>query len=111
MLVRDLGEGLLTSCPELTMLARRVSEFASLLNGHRGEDLDAWMTAVGADDLPALHGFVHGLRMDLPAVVAGLALPYSNGPIEGANTKVKLLKRQMYGRAGFALLRQRILLA
>jgi len=48
---------------------------------------------------------------DLPAVVAGLALPYSNGPIEGADTKVKFLKRQMYGRAGFALLRQRILLA
>ncbi len=49
--------------------------------------------------------------MDLPAVVAALTLPYSNGPIEGASTKVKLLKRQMYGRAGFALLRQRILLA
>jgi transposase len=42
--------------------------------------------------------------------VAGLTLPYSNGPMEGANTKVKFLKRQMYGRAGFPLLRQRILL-
>ncbi|WP_157743213.1 transposase [Micromonospora coriariae] len=49
--------------------------------------------------------------MDLPAVAAGLTLPYSNGLIEGANTKVKLLKRQMCGRAGSALLRQRILLA
>lgn len=49
--------------------------------------------------------------MDLPAVAAGLTLPYSNGPIEGANTKVKLLKWQMCGRAGFALLRQRVLLA
>jgi len=48
---------------------------------------------------------------DLPAVVAGLTLPYGNGPMEGANTKVKFLKRQMYGRAGFPLLRQRILLA
>jgi hypothetical protein len=56
--------------------------------------------------LTALHGFVHGLRKDLPAVIAGLTLPYSNGPIEGANTKVKFLKRQMYGRAGFSLLRQ-----
>jgi transposase len=43
--------------------------------------------------------------------VAGLTLSYSNGPMEGANTKVKFLKRQMYGRAGFPLLRQRILLA
>jgi hypothetical protein len=56
--------------------------------------------------LTALHGFVHGLRKDLPAVIAGLTLPYSDGPIEGANTKVKFLKRQMYGRAGFSLLRQ-----
>jgi transposase len=88
-----------------------VREFAGLLTGRRGQDLDAWMTAVDADDLPALHAFVHGLRTDLPAVVAGLTLPHSNGPIEGANTKVKLLKRQMYGRAGVALLRQRILLA
>ena len=57
-----------------------------------------------------LHAFLRGLRKDLRAVLAGLTLPYSNGSIEGANLKVKLLKRQMYGRAGFPLLRQRILL-
>jgi hypothetical protein len=99
---------LLTACAHLTTLAERVKQFAGLLTERRGHDLDAWMNTADADDLPALHGFVHGLRMDLPAVVAGLTLPYSNGPIEGANTKVKFLKRQMYGRAGFALLRQRI---
>ena len=43
-------------------------------------------------------------------MVAGLSLPHSNGPIEGTNTTFELLKRQMYGRAGFALLRHRILL-
>jgi transposase len=102
---------LLTRCAQMDVLAKRVKQFAGLLTGRRGGDLDAWMTTVDGDDLPALHSFVHGLRMDLDAVVAGLTLPYSNGPIEGANTKVKFLKRQMYGRAGFALLRQRILLA
>ena len=107
---QHLGD-LLASCAHLTVLAARVKQFANLLTGRRGADLDTWMTCVDADDLPALHGFVHGLRRDLPAVVAGLTLPYSNGPIEGANTKVKFLKRQMYGRASFALLRQRILLA
>jgi transposase len=44
-------------------------------------------------------------------VVAGLTLPYSNGPAEGVNNKVRMLKRQMFGRAGFPLLRKRILLA
>ena len=65
---------------------------------------------VEVSELPALHAYVRGLRKDLDAVVAGLSLPYSNGPIEGTNTKFKLLKRQMYGRAGFDL-RQRILLS
>nr|WP_221383386.1 transposase [Actinoplanes polyasparticus] len=101
---------LLDACPHVTVLAARISAFADLLTTRRSRDLDAGITGVDSDDLPALQCFVHGLRMDLPAVTAGLTLPYSNGPIEGANTKVKLLNR-MYGRAGFALLRQRILLA
>ncbi len=69
------------------------------------------MNAVETSDLPALPSFVRELRKDLPAVVAGLSLPHSNGPIEGANTRVKLLKRQTYGRVDFPLLRQPILLS
>jgi transposase len=66
---------------------------------------------VHADDLPALHGFIQGVEKDRTAVQSGLDLPYSNGATEGVNNKTKLLKRQTYGRAGFALLRQRILLS
>ena len=101
-------DDLLAACPYLTILTEHVRAFADLLTTRRGNNLEDWMSAVEASDLPALHAFVRGLRKDLPAVIAGLSLPYSNGPIEGTNTKVKLLKRQMYGRAGFALLRQRI---
>jgi hypothetical protein len=101
-------EELLAACPPLTVLAEHVRAFADLLTTRCGANLEAWMTAVESSDLPALHAFVRGLRKDLDA---GLSLPYSNGPIEGTNTKFKLLKRQMYGRAGFALLRQRILLS
>ena len=102
---------LLAACPPLTVLAEHVRAFADRLTTRRGADLEDWMSAVEDSDLPALHAFVRGLRKDHDAVVAGLSLPYSNGPIEGTNTKFKLLKRQMYGRAGFALLRQRILLS
>ena len=98
-------DDLLVSCPSLAILVEHVHRFADLLINRRGADLEDWMTAVEASDLPALHAFVRGLRKDLDPVVAGLSLPYSNGPIEGTNTKFKLLKRQMYGRAGFALLR------
>ncbi|MGS2615478.1 hypothetical protein ACVCAH_13285 [Micromonospora sp. LZ34] len=70
-------------CPQLTALARRVREFAVLHTGRLGHDLDAWMTAVETERLFALHALA---RKDLPAVVAGLTLPYSNGPIVGART-------------------------
>lgn len=86
-------------------------EFAVILTQRRGHDLDDWISTARADDLPVLHSFALGVEKDKQAVIAGLTLPYSNGPMEGTNTKVKLLKRQMYGRAGFALLRQRILLS
>ena len=104
-------QDLLAACPHQTTLAEHVRAFAELLTTRRGADLEDWMSAVEASELPARHAFVRGLRKDQAAVVAGLSMPYSNGPIEGANTKVKLLKRQMYGRAGFPLLRQRILLS
>ncbi|MDU0294836.1 ISL3 family transposase [Saccharothrix longispora] len=103
-------DDLITSCPPVTKLAQRIREFAAILTRRQGQGLDAWIEAVLADDLPALHRFVHGLRKDHDAVVAGLTLPHSNGPTEGVVNKIKLLKRQTYGRASFALLRKRILL-
>jgi len=74
-----------------------------------GDRLPDWMDRVREDNLPALHSFVNGLRQDLGAVTAGLTLPWSNGPTEGTVNKIKLLKRMMFGRAGFPLLRKRIL--
>jgi transposase len=55
--------------------------------------------------------FAAGLRKDLPAVKANLEEPWSNGPVEGFVHKLKLLKRQGYGRAGFDLLKARMLAA
>ena len=52
--------------------------------------------------------FARGLQDDLRAITAGLTLDWSNGPVEGQVTRLKLLKRQGYGRTGFPLLRQRI---
>ncbi|MER5689800.1 ISL3 family transposase, partial [Streptomyces sp. NPDC002205] len=60
--------------------------------------------------LPYLHGFVNGLELDRSADDAGLTLPHHNGRTEGVNTRTKRIMRQIHGRAGFALLRHRILL-
>lgn len=102
---------ILARCPELDRTAEHVRGFAELMNDRRGRDLGQWIEQVQADDLPVLHGFVNGLGQDLDAVVAGLSLRYSSGAVEGHNNTIKMLKRQMFGRADFDLLRKRVLLA
>jgi len=72
--------------------------------------LEDWLTAVEASDLPELRSFANGIRRDQQAVTAGLALPYSSAAMEGNVNKIKMIKRQMYGRASFALLRKRVIL-
>lgn len=64
-----------------------------------------------ADDQPDLHSFIAGLRRDHDAVLNGLTLPYSSGVIEGHVNRIKMIKRQMYGRANLDLLRKRVLLS
>jgi transposase len=61
--------------------------------------------------VPAVETFAAGLEQDGAAVRAALTTPWSNGQTEGRITRLKLLKRQMYGRAGLDLLRRRMLLA
>jgi transposase len=66
---------------------------------------------VHTDGAPALRSFATGLDRDLDAVTAGLTLSHSSGPVEGAVNRIKMIKRQMFGRANFDLLRKRVLLA
>ncbi|MFI6598678.1 ISL3 family transposase [Nonomuraea sp. NPDC050536] len=108
-----LLDDLTAACPEMIDLAQLVRGFADLLRPREGnaDRLDAWITAARAADLPHLHAFVRGLDQDRDAVYAAVTLPFHNGGTEGVNTKTKRIMRQMHGRAGFALLRHRILLA
>jgi transposase len=102
---------ILGRCPELSALAGHVTEFAKILTGLHGTRLAAWLDDV--DTGPArteLRSFTKGIRQDYQAVRNGLTLHWNSGRVEGLNTRTKLIKRQMYGRAGFPLLRKRILL-
>ena len=93
------------SCPHLDALAGHIRTFAEMMTRRQGLlALDDWLTAVEADDQPQLHSFANGIRRDQQAVTAGLALPYSSAAMEGNVNKIKMIKRQMYGRAGFVLL-------
>ncbi|MEW5630557.1 transposase [Streptomyces hydrogenans] len=70
-----------------------------------------WLDAVRQDDLPSLHTLAAGIGRDRDAVIAGLTQPWSSGAVEGHVNRIKMLKRQMDGRAGFSLPRKRLLLA
>jgi len=108
----DLLAKLMATCPEMTQPAAGIRDFAPPLTPH-ADNVDAltrWMAQARTADLPHLHAFTRGLERDIDAVIAGLTLPYSNGPTEGVNTKTKRIARQMHGRAGFTPLRHRILL-
>jgi transposase len=103
---------LTAACPEMTSLASLIRSFAALLSPDPANQakLSEWARAARACDLPHLHSFTRGLDLDKQAVIAAVTLPFHNGRTEGVNTKTKMIKRQMYGRAGFTLLRHRILL-
>jgi transposase len=105
--------GITAACPEMAGLAGLISSFAALLTPDPGNAclLARWITAARAAGLPHLHAFTRGLDLDIQAATAALTLPHHNGRTEGVNTRTKMIKRQMYGRAGFTLLRHRILLS
>ena len=90
---------------------RLTQEFAEMVRRLEGEDLDGWLKDAEESRSTALQSFAAGLRKDLDAVRAGLTEKWSNGCVEGFVHKLKLLKRQGYGRAGFDLLRARMLAA
>jgi transposase len=109
---RETAARLSSSCPEMKALASLIGSFAALLapDPANEEKLVRWIADARAADLPNLHSFTRGLDLDIKAATAAFTLPHHNGRTEGVNTKTKMLKRQMFGRAGFELLRHRILL-
>ena len=85
--------------------------FLAIVRERRGEDLEAWMSEAMHSGITEVARFARGLQDDLRAIKAGLTVEWSNGATEGQIHRLKLVKRQGYGRAGFALLRQRVLQA
>jgi hypothetical protein len=92
-------------CPHLDALAAHVTSSAEMMTHRSGDQqLADWLAAAEADDQPHLRSFAAGIRRGQDALTAGLTLSYSSGTLEGNINRIKMLKRQMYGRARFALL-------
>jgi transposase len=98
-------------CPHIDALAGHVTSFAEMMTARTGSrDLERWLAAVEADDQAGLRSLAAGIRHDQQAVTNGLTLHWNSGMVEGTVNKIKMIKRQMYGRAGFDLLRKRVIL-
>src|SRR5205814_6694777 len=104
---------LVRHCPELGVAHGVVQDFAALVREReRWQDdpgaLASWVRVATASAIPELRSFATGLLRDWAAVQAALTSPWSNGQTEGQVNRLKMLKRQMFGRAKFDLLRQRV---
>src|SRR5947209_20119073 len=95
--------------PNLETAYQLVKEFLQMVRELTGERLEEWLGKVEASHLQAFQPFVTGVQQDKDAVLAGLTLPWSNGPVEGKVNSLKLIKRSRYGRAKFDLLKLRVL--
>ena len=98
-------------CPELDATRTLVRQFAGMLTHRQGSKLPARADHAEASTVQEMRGFAAGLRKDRDAVTAGLTLPWSSGTVEGHVNRIKMIKRQMYGKAKPDLLRKRVLLA
>ena len=110
---RQTVEQLKALDPEIQWAATLLERFVQLVRAgpsrHPEQRLDHGIAEVADAGLPEFTAFVTKRQQDRAAVLAGLQLPWSQGQTEGQITKLKLLKRSMYGRAGFTLLKQRML--
>ncbi|MFD3760867.1 ISL3 family transposase [Streptomyces sp. NPDC058622] len=97
------------ACPDIARACDLARAFAELLRHRRGFLLTEWIRQAELDAPKPVSSFAGFLRQDLHAVTAGLTLHWSSGIVEGHVNRVKTLKRAMYGRASFGLLRTRIL--
>jgi transposase len=95
--------------PGIDVLHGIVQDFSTMMRERNLDRLGDWMHRATATGIPAVKSFVVGLRRDQSAVNAAFSSEWSSGQVEGQIHRLKLIKRQMYGRAGFALLRRRVL--
>jgi transposase len=99
------------AAPELAAIQPLVQQFQRVVKERDADGFIAWREKALGSPLAELHSFITGLDRDAAAVKAALTEPWSNGPVEGHVNRLKVIKRQMYGRANFDLLRARVLAA
>jgi transposase len=102
-------DALKKACPDFARMRSLVMSFRGILQSGKTATLARWIKKANRSGIYGMNRFVRKLNHDLAAVKNALRESWSNGPVEGHINRLKTLKRQMYGRAGFELLRARLL--
>ena len=97
------------ACPEVATVYPLAQRFVTMIRKHQADCFDVWLNDVMDSDILILRNFAIALHRDYDAVKAALSFDWSNGQVEGQVNRLKLIKRQMYGRANFDLLRAKVL--
>ena len=108
---KDRLKHLKQNCGEATSCYELSRGFINMIRNADVVSFDKWLVKAEASSIKEFRQFAKGIRKDASAVKAGIELPWSNGVVEGKVNKLKLIKRMMYGRTSFGLLRKRVLLA
>ena len=106
---RAFVEQLCRLCPQMDPVRELARGFRKMLSERRAEELDARLDTAESSEVAEIENFARALRRDYEAVAAALKHGWNSGQVEGQINRLKLIKRQMYGRASFDLLRQRVL--
>jgi len=96
-------------CPKARRLRRLALQFRAMLRWRKAARLATWIHTALSSGFSFLAQFARTLQRDFAAVTQALTTPWSNGPVEGHVNRLRMIKRQMYGRAGFELLKARVL--
>ena len=107
----DLLTKLVNSHPDFSLAIDLAKGFLELIRDRLPDSFDDWLLAAFKVSLKPFQSFAQSLSDDYDAVKASMSLEVGNGPVEGLNNRLKMLKRQMYGRAGLELLSKRLILA
>ena len=109
-ITKEMFDKIIKEFPEAGKIYEIIKEFKDIMFSKNPEKIDLWISNTKELNIPEINSFINGIERDLEAVKNGIKYVYNNGLAEGSVNKIKNIKRTMYGRCSFALLKQKVLL-
>lgn len=109
-ITKELFDKVISMFPKTGIIYETVRSFKEIMFSKKENKLDSWIIETKKLNIQEFNSFINGIERDIDAVKNGIKYDYNNGLAEGSVNKIKVIKRIMYGRCSFALLKQKVLL-